>query len=106
MPPPPPLGEEPEDEEWLVTYADAITLLMAFFVMLVSFSKIDIPLFEAVMSGIQQEIGMGKDKSISTSQELTTALESATFEMRMEQVVEVQQGESVLSIDIAPTSCF
>ena len=106
MPPPPPLGEEPEDEEWLVTYADAITLLMAFFVMLVSFSKIDIPLFEAVMSGIQQEIGMGKDKSISTSQELTTALESATFEMSMEQVVEVQKDERGISIDIASTSFF
>jgi chemotaxis protein MotB len=28
-----------EDEEWMTTYADAITLLMAFFVMLVNFSK-------------------------------------------------------------------
>ena len=38
--------EEPVDEDWMATYADAITLLMAFFVMLVSFSKVEIPLFE------------------------------------------------------------
>jgi chemotaxis protein MotB len=28
-----------EDEEWMTTYADAITLLVAFFVMLVNFLK-------------------------------------------------------------------
>lgn len=106
MPPPPPLSEEPEEQEWLVTYADAITLLMAFFVMLVSFSKIDLPMFEAVMSGIQQEIGMGKKDSVSTSQQLTTKLESATFEMSMEQVVEVQKDERGISIEMASTSFF
>lgn len=46
-----------EDESWLTTYADAITLLMAFFVMLVSFSKFDMPAFESVMAGIKEELG-------------------------------------------------
>lgn len=46
-----------EEEDWLTTFADAITLLMAFFVMLVSFSKIELPLFEAVQAGIKEEIG-------------------------------------------------
>lgn len=107
MPPPPPIGEEPVDEEWIVTYADAITLLMAFFVMLVSFSKIDLPLFEQVMSGIQQEIGMGKqDKAVSTSQQLTSALESTAFELNMEQVVEVQKDERGITIEMASQSFF
>ena len=34
-----------EDESWMTTYADAITLLMAFFVMLVSFSDVNLPAF-------------------------------------------------------------
>ncbi len=46
-----------EAEDWLVTYADAITLLMAFFVMLVSFSRIDLPMFEEVQAGIAEKIG-------------------------------------------------
>jgi len=52
--PPPPAAEE---EDWLTTYADAIMLLMAFFIMLVSFSKVDLPAFEEAMAGIKSELG-------------------------------------------------
>ena len=102
---PPPLVEEPDDEEWLTTYADAITLLMAFFIMLVSFSKIDLPLFEEVMSGIQQEIGMGPGQG-TTSSEVKTKIEEIVFETGLEQVVEVQKDEQGVSIDIASASFF
>jgi chemotaxis protein MotB len=50
-------GDEEGGEDWMVTYADAITLLMAFFVMLVSFSKIELPVFEQVQAGIAEQIG-------------------------------------------------
>lgn len=52
----PPEVEE-DSEDWLATYADAITLLMAFFVMLVSFSRVELPLFEKVQAGIKEELG-------------------------------------------------
>lgn len=42
---PPPYKEEAEDESWLTTYADAVTLLMAFFVMLLSMSSFDVARF-------------------------------------------------------------
>ena len=106
MPPPPPLSDEPEDEDWLVTYADAITLLMAFFVMLVSFSKIDMEIFDAVMSGIKEEIGMTKEDTISTTQQLSTALEVASFEMQMEQVVEVTKTDRGITIEMDSNSFF
>lgn len=60
-------AEPPSDEEdWIATYADAITLLMAFFVMLVSFSKVELPLFEAVQAGIKEKLGgeVDSDKPI------------------------------------------
>lgn len=68
MPPPPPNARrtrrdpvEDEDEGWLVTYADAITLLMAFFVMLVSFSRVELPLFEEVQAGIKESLVGAQD---------------------------------------------
>ncbi|MFK7866935.1 MAG: flagellar motor protein MotB [Alphaproteobacteria bacterium] len=57
--PPEEIPEEPED--WIVTYADAITLLLAFFVILVSFSKVNIPQFEAVQAGIKDQLGGAVD---------------------------------------------
>jgi len=102
---PPPLTEEPDDEEWLVTYADAITLLMAFFVMLVSFSKIDLPLFEEVMSGIQQEIGLGASQA-TTSSEVKSKIEEIVFQVGMEQQVEVQKDTQGVTIEMASAGFF
>jgi chemotaxis protein MotB len=56
-------GAEEESEDWLVTYADAITLLVAFFVMLISFSKIDLTMFEEAAAGISVEVGRREDAS-------------------------------------------
>ncbi|WP_135078186.1 flagellar motor protein MotB [Terasakiella sp. SH-1] len=62
MPPPPP-EDEPADESWLATYADAITLLMAFFVLLVAVSKVDLALYEEVAEGINQQVNKKERKA-------------------------------------------
>ncbi len=48
---------EEEKEEWLVTYADAITLLMAFFVMLLTFKEYDAGQREEAMAAIKENLG-------------------------------------------------
>lgn len=40
--------EEPDDESWLTTYADSVTLLLCFFVILLSVSEPKIDKFEAI----------------------------------------------------------
>jgi|AGTN01.3.fsa_nt_gi Flagellar motor protein len=49
-------NEEPL-EDWLLSYADLITLLMAFFVMLAAISKVDANLYERVQSGMAKDVG-------------------------------------------------
>ena len=54
--------EEPvqDDEEWLATYADMVTLLMAFFVILYAMSDIRPSDFSEIRAGIIESLG-GKD---------------------------------------------
>ena len=61
MPPAP--TEQPANEDWLVTYADAITLLMAFFVLLVSFSKVDMEIYDKVANGLAESIAREERKT-------------------------------------------
>ena len=87
MPPPPPVQDEEEAEDWLTTYADAITLLMAFFVMLVSFSKIDIPTFEKVAAGIKNELG--KRDTQSPISLLKIDVQDTVYQQQADQAVNV-----------------
>jgi chemotaxis protein MotB len=55
--PDPTQESEGEGKEWLVTYADMVTLLLTFFVMLVAISAIDTERFEKIMESIQFSLG-------------------------------------------------
>lgn len=46
-----------DSSRWLGTYGDAITLLMAFFVMLYAMSEVDVAKFEAFVRGLQDPFG-------------------------------------------------
>lgn len=48
---------EPVDNSWMDTYGDMVTLLLTFFILLVSISKIDANLYEQVQSGMAEKIG-------------------------------------------------
>ena len=49
--------EHENDERWLITYADLITLLMVFFVVMYSMSRVDANKFKQLASGLSQEFG-------------------------------------------------
>jgi chemotaxis protein MotB len=101
----PKFEEEPEEaEEWLTTYADAITLLMAFFVMLASFSKIDLPLFEQVAAGIKNELG--KRDTQSPISLLKIDVQDVVYEMQADQAVNVETTDKGISIELSSSAFY
>lgn len=61
----PPKSEKDRSERWLLTYADLITLLMVFFVVLYSMSQIDAKKFDAMAQAMSQAFsGTGGNSGI------------------------------------------
>ena len=60
-------GEKENGERWLLTYADLITLLMIFFVVLYSMSKVDAQKFQAVAESLNNALGGGTPSKIELS---------------------------------------
>ncbi len=64
-------GSEGTDRsnEWMTTYSDMVTLLLAFFVLLFSFSTIDTVEFERVIMSLQEALGLLQGGRTVTSAE-------------------------------------
>ena len=97
--------EEVEDVDgWMVTFTDAITLLLAFFVMMLTFTEFDIPAFEEAAKAITNEVGY-KDE-LTTTEELKIEVEDVVFEMEADQVVKVGKDKRGIVIELASRSFF
>lgn len=104
MPAPKPKKREEEKEDWLVTYADAITLLMAFFVMLLTFAEYDIPALEDAAAAIREEVG-GRQET-SPIIELQIAVQDIADEFVADQVVQVSKDKKGLVIELASNAFY
>ncbi|SCA54902.1 OmpA/MotB [Candidatus Terasakiella magnetica] len=104
MPPPAP-QEEPADESWLATYADAITLLMAFFVLLVAVSKVDIAAFEDMADGISKTVSKKKERK-SPLKELKEDTKEIVAEMTDGKVLQMGVDDSGIVLEFDSSTFF
>ena len=104
MAPPPVPVEEKEEEEWLVTYADAITLLLAFFVMLITFAKFDIPAYQEAANAIKNEVGKKDEKS--PTEVLQQNIQMLVENVEADQVVQVTTDDKGIAIELASNAFF
>jgi len=104
MPAPKPKKRDEDKEDWLVTYADAITLLMAFFVMLLTFAEYDIPAMEAAAAAIREEVG-GRQET-SPIIDLQIAVQDVADEFVADQVVQVSKDKKGLVIELASNAFY
>ncbi len=96
--------EEPDD--MMTTYADAITLLMAFFVMLLTFAEYDVPAYQEAAAAIAENIGAGDFDAVSDTETLKVDMEDVVYEMQADQVVEVNLDKKGVVIDLAGGAFF
>ncbi|MFH1139572.1 MAG: OmpA family protein [Pseudomonadota bacterium] len=53
------IDQDGDQADWLTTYADLVTLLLVFFVLLFSVSSLDIQKFQKILASIQFNLGQG-----------------------------------------------
>jgi len=61
----PPEIEEPSAPFWLTTFSDMVTLLMVFFILILSFSTIELEKFKGAMSSMKGALGIMPEMSIN-----------------------------------------
>lgn len=93
-----------EDDDWLVTYSDMVTLLLTFFVMLVSISRVDVVLFEQVKAGISK--GVGKKDITTPVEALKIDVEDTIQTMKIDDIVGLGTDNRGIVIDFASAAFF
>jgi chemotaxis protein MotB len=83
-------------DEWLNTYSDMITLLMAFFIVVISVSKVDLALWEQIKKGLRSEIM--KDKDVKTP--------LAEIKHDLDSLLEDERKKEMVAIDLNREGIF
>jgi chemotaxis protein MotB len=93
------------DEDWLTTYADAITLLMAFFVLTTSISKVDLEAFEQINEGIKKQIN-AKTNETTPTREFREEVKGVAENNNVSEQVSVSADSDSINLDLAGKSFF
>lgn len=93
-----------DGNEWLVTFADAMTLLLAFFILLVSISKIDLVTFEQVRAGIARDLGQ---RTVARpAAQLRAQLEAMVDSLGVADAVRVDKYARGITLELASDTFF
>ncbi len=90
------------EDDWLVTYSDAVTLVLCFFVLLISISEPNVAKFEQVKEQFSEE---KKDKS-KPFEELSQEMQAMISENMLDETISVEQTERGIIVEISSSSFF
>lgn len=102
-------NDEPSAPFWMLTYGDVMTLLLTFFVLLLSFSSIQEAKFKQAMGALQAALGVLKSQPSMMEDPLEPNPPSPTTEMeeiedQMAEIIElVQESGLAEDVDVIPT---
>ena len=96
-------AHQDDESNWLVSYADMMTLLCGFFIMLFSISKIDEPKFEKVKESVAKSFG---GKYVPQTDDAARFLTHLLFETGLEKEATITTDSSGVSIVFQSTAFF
>lgn len=97
---------EPPDEgdsNWIISYADMMTLLMSFFAIMFSFSKVDSAAFDEVRSSVAKQFG---GVLIMPFETLNEQLKQVIAKRKMEDKITVAQTGSSIAVIFQGSALF
>ncbi|MBB4267011.1 OmpA/MotB family protein [Roseospira visakhapatnamensis] len=92
------------EDDWITTFADMATLLLAFFILLAAISKIDPVLFEQVKAGMAK--GIGQRDIERPIEALRNDITAAIDLMKVDDVIGLGVDQQGLVIDFASTAFY
>jgi chemotaxis protein MotB len=100
-----PRREETETEDWLMTYADTITLLMAFFAILFSLSDPNPEKYKQFATQLRLEGFMKVDRE-SEEKELKKQLQLMLEDSGFDKFASVSETDKTIELELANTAVF
>ncbi|MFO1242896.1 MAG: flagellar motor protein MotB [Rickettsiales bacterium] len=99
---------EEAEENWLISYADMITLLLCFFVILLSVSEPKKEQLEAVSEAMKQAINDAKkeEKKQDPMEDLKQDLETMIVDDALEEAMSVAETEKGIVIDLSTAAFY
>ncbi|MCU1486179.1 MAG: OmpA/MotB domain protein [Actinomycetia bacterium] len=89
--------EHDNEERWLLTYADMITLLMVLFIVLFSIGQINIKKFEQLRSGLAASFGTSQNAVLDGGAGVLDGGESPLDEQSAQQILDQQRAAAAAS---------
>lgn len=94
-----------EDQEWLLTYSDMITLLLVFFAVLIAVSYVDLNLWEQMKEGLRSEIN--KEENVRTPlAEIKKDLDEKLAAERQAGLVNINLGREGIKLSFNSSSFY
>ena len=95
---------EPEQELWLITYADLITLLLCFFILLFSSANIDQNVWDQIKASYSNKV---KNKTISTPlSEIKYQLDSMLMQEVKSNSLEIENKDNAINMRFLSNSFY
>ena len=101
-------GQVKEEQVWLLTYADMMTLLFAFFVLLYSMSSPDPVKASQMQEGMAKELGLAKEKGVDvkSQSEINETLLDIIEELGVTENSTITRDPRGVALEVDGDICF